>query len=123
MIPIALQKKWSEESVKKLNDFISPVTLLRVMVEIAAVTDVGFFCETTYILEGDDALGCCCWMVFEKIDSCMEDAIKPNKVTLNVCDKAGEMANELLVKLQSKRSSKVAETEQVICQLQQTLMI
>jgi len=43
VIPIALQKKWSEESVKKLNDFISPVTLPRIMVEIAAVTDVGFF--------------------------------------------------------------------------------
>ena len=51
----------------------------------------------------------------------MEDAVKLNKVTLNVCDKAGVMANELLVKLQSKSSSKVAETEQVICQLQQNV--
>ena len=47
-------------------------------------------------------------MVFEKIDSCMEDAVKLNKVTLNVCDKAGEMANQLLVKVQSKSSPKVA---------------
>ena len=44
----------------------------------------------------------------------MEDAVKLNKVTLNVCDKAGEMANEFLVKLQSKSSSKVAETEYTI---------
>ena len=37
------------------------------MVEIAAVTDVGnFFCETTYILDGDDPLGSCSWIAFEK---------------------------------------------------------
>ena len=82
------------------------------MVQIATVTNADiFFCETTCVLEGDDPLGCCSLMVFENIDRWVEEGVKLSKVTLNVCDKAGEMENELLVELQSKSISKVAETE------------
>ena len=99
-IPISLRNRQSEKSVNKLSDLVSKETLPRIMVEIAAVTDVGkIFCETTYVLEGDDPLGCCSQMAFEKIDRHIEEGVKIRKVTLNVFDKAGEMANELLVEL------------------------
>ena len=50
----------------------------------------------------------------KKNDRCIEEGVKLSKVTLNISDKAGKMKNELLVELQSKSSSKVAETEHTI---------
>ena len=92
------------------------------MVEIAAVTDVGkMFCETTYVLEGNDPLGCWSWIAFKKINRHIKEGVKLSKVTLNVCNKAGKMSNQLLVELQSKSSSKVAETEKTIDRLQNSI--
>ena len=122
VIPIALQNQWSEKSVNKLSDLVSKENLPRIMVEIAAVTDVGkMFCETTYILEGNDHLGCCSWIAFKKINRHIKEGVKLSKVTLNVCNKAGKMSNQLLVELQSKSSSKVAETEKTIDRLQNSI--
>ena len=113
VIPIALEYKWSEKSVNKLNELISEETLPLIMVELAAVADIGkIFCETTYVLEGDDPLGCCSWMAFENLDRYVEEGVKLNSATINACDKAGELANEVLAKLQSISTAKISEVEQ-----------
>lgn len=94
IMPIAIRKKWSEKSAKKLVDLATPTNMPKILVEFAAASQFGkLFCECTYQLEGDDPLGASCWMVFERLDEYANRDISLSEETTKVCDRAGELMN------------------------------
>ena len=61
IIPVGERNRWSEESIKKMRESGSYSNVPKLLVEFAAVSQVGkILCESTYSLEGDDPLGATC---------------------------------------------------------------
>ena len=58
IIPIAVRKKWSKESIKKLINIVVPRNILKLLVKFAVMAQVGkLLYESTCALEGDNPLG------------------------------------------------------------------
>ena len=61
VLPVCEQKKWSEESVKKLTSLANEKNIPKILVEFEVVSQIGkIFCESTHALEGYDPLGASC---------------------------------------------------------------
>jgi hypothetical protein len=120
VIPICVQKKYSERSVAKLQLLATDLSTPRIMVEFAAIAETGRpFCQATYILEGDDPLVLTAYIVLDQLDQVMEDGVKFERTTL-VCKQAASMVlslrKPLLDDMQSLKDS-IANIERKINQL------
>ena len=100
LIPVLEEKKLSTASVKKMKEIAIPKCMPRLMVEAAAVADVGrFFCQSTYLLEGDDPLSLSAWTVFEKLDKYVKtglDNVRFREETHKICTRAAELIEPIV---------------------------
>jgi hypothetical protein len=96
LIPTLEALKLSTKSVNKMKRVASPENIPRLIVEAAAMADVGkLFCQSTYLLEGEDPLALTSWMVFEKMDVNVEDNLNMARFrpcTIAKCEYAAKLA-------------------------------
>ena len=92
MLPVCERNKWSENSVKNDIHITDEKTTPKILVEFAIVSQIGkMFCESACALEGDDPLGCSCWLVLERLDRCVSDGTCLYVARMRACDRVGEL--------------------------------
>jgi len=70
VIPFGMAGNLSKASVAKMKKASTPLVLPKVLVQAAAIAEVGRpFCIATYMTEGDDPLTFTVYMVFEELDA------------------------------------------------------
>ena len=93
-----VEKEWSKESSKKLQQLVTPSTLPKLLVEMNAVVEVGrVFCQSTYTLEGDDPLVFTAYLVFERLNKTISELGNANSLsnTRQACKTASNLVSNL----------------------------
>ena len=112
ILPVCKEKKWSEESMKKLRDIAIEKNVPKLIVEFAVVSEIiKVFCETTYALEGDDPLGLSCWLVFDRLDNYINNGITLSQETIKAYDRAGELISEYASKIRIKLNDSIYDVK------------
>ena len=98
MTSFCVEKEWSKESSKKLQQLVTPSTLPKLLVEMNAVVEVGrVFCQSTYTLEGDDPLVFTAYLVFERLNKTISELGNANSLsnTRQACKTASNLVSNL----------------------------
>ena len=114
LIPALQEMNVSVQSVKKMKQIACPENIPRLLVEAAAVADVGkLFCQSTYLLEGDDPLAIGSWIVFEKLDCYVNSNSNIIRLSLCTIDKCAEAA-KLITCLMDEATAEETEPMRIL---------